>query len=218
MIHLIVLIILAYLIGSIPTAILVSKGIYKKDVRQFGSKNAGATNVFRVLGWKPGLFVLLFDMFKGYFSTAVLADIIMKQSGMDVRIELFMMIAGFAAVFGHIWTIFAGFKGGKGVATGAGMLIGLAPGVVGICIVIFILVFLVSRMVSLGSITAAVSFPVILWIEKLWMNKDIYQGILYFSILIPLLIIYTHRENIKRILNGTENKIEFGKKAGASNE
>lgn len=202
---------MAYIIGSIPTAIIVSKYVYRKDVREYGSKNAGATNVFRVLGWKPGLFVLLFDMFKGYAATAILPNILFASGGASLSLESLMIIGGFSSVFGHIWTIFAGFKGGKGVATGAGMLIGLSPQPVLGCIVIFILIVALTRMVSVGSISAATAYPVILFIQKYGFNQQIHAGILIISLFIPMLIIYTHRANIKRILNGTENKIVFKK-------
>lgn len=210
--YVIVLLVCAYLIGSIPTAIIVSKWLYKKDVRLYGSKNAGATNVVRVLGWKPGLFVLLFDIFKGYFSTVYMPLIISHWIPISYPIDFFMILAGFSAVFGHIWTVFAGFKGGKGVATGAGMLIGLAPDVVLYCILIFLITVVLFRMVSLGSIMAAISFPIILFLQKFAFHREVYSGILYVSLIIPLLIAYTHRSNIKRILNGTENKIQFTKR------
>lgn len=209
--HILLIIIFAYLIGSFPTAILISKYIYKKDVRHYGSKNAGATNVFRVLGWKPGVIVLIIDIAKGWFATAHVPFIIGPiQPGIEAI--PFMILAGFAAVIGHIWTVFAGFKGGKGVATGAGMLIGLAPQVVALCVILFLLVLFITRMVSMGSIIASISFPVILAIQNFLLHKPVHPSLLLFSVFIPVLIIYTHRSNIKRILEGKENKISFKKR------
>ncbi|MCK5077571.1 MAG: glycerol-3-phosphate 1-O-acyltransferase PlsY, partial [Calditrichia bacterium] len=195
--------------GSIPTAIIVSKYIMKKDVREHGSKNAGATNVFRVLGWKPGLFVLLFDIAKGLIATIL----IYKLFPVDFNIApvYLKMIAGISAVFGHIWTVFAKFKGGKGVATGAGMLIGLAPKVVFVCILIFIMTVALTKMVSAGSIVAAISFFLVLLFDKFVMGRPVEIGMLVFGFFVAVLITYTHRSNLIRIFKGEENKISLKK-------
>jgi acyl phosphate:glycerol-3-phosphate acyltransferase len=209
----VLVVILAYLVGAIPTAIIVGKLLRGIDIRQHGSGNAGGTNVFRVLGWKPGLFVMLMDAFKGFvaaywvprlaFSTAVMPN------------ETLQLLCGMAAIVGHIWTVFAGFHGGKGVGTAAGMLLALYPLVVPICLAVFALVLALTRIVSISSILAAVSFPVVLSLfryvcyERVPTVPTVFY---YFSFFAATLIIFTHRSNIKRLLNGTENK--FGKKKG----
>ncbi len=210
MLNLAFIILASYLIGSIPTAIIVSKYIMKKDVRLHGSKNAGATNVFRVLGWKPGLFVLLFDIAKGLVATIF----IYKLFPIDFNIAptYLKMIAGGSAVFGHIWTVFAKFKGGKGVAAGAGMLIGLAPEVIFVCVIVFVITLALFRMVSVGSIAAAISFFLVLVFDKYVMGRPVEFGMLIFGFFVAVLIIYTHRANIMRIFKGEENKFSFSEK------
>jgi glycerol-3-phosphate acyltransferase PlsY len=205
MLNLIWMIVISYLVGSVPTAIIYGRLTKNIDVRQHGSGNAGATNVFRVLGWKAGLIVMLIDMLKGLLATLVVYRLGMGTIGLEV--ELLKIIAGLSAVFGHIWTVFAGFKGGKGVGTGAGMLFGLIPIAVLTAIIVFIITVAISRYVSLGSILASITIPVYLFSQNFLFNKDVSISILIFGLVIPLLIIYTHRSNIKRLLKGQENKI-----------
>jgi len=209
MIKLLLMIIISYLVGSIPTAIIygkVSRGI---DVRQHGSGNAGATNVFRVLGWKAGLVVLLIDMAKGLLATLWIYKL-GSDSGIE-NIELVKIIAGMSAVLGHIWTIFAGFKGGKGVGTGAGMIIGIVPDAVLIGVLVFLIMVILTRYVSVGSILASLSIPIYLFMKRFVFHFPISLTLLVFGSLIPVLIIYTHRSNIQRLLKGTENKITLKK-------
>jgi glycerol-3-phosphate acyltransferase PlsY len=211
MINFILMILFSYLMGSIPTAIIYGRLTRKIDIREHGSGNAGATNVFRVLGWKAGLLVMLIDMAKGLVATTLIYRLAIGSIGFEL--ELLKIIAGLSAVFGHIWTVFAGFKGGKGVGTGAGMLFGLIPGAVFSGIIIFIITVGLSRYVSLGSILGSITVPVYLLIRKFALQQDISISILIFGICIPVLIIYTHRSNINRLLIGEETKINLKKKA-----
>jgi len=206
MLSLSVILILSYLVGSIPTAIIVGKITQKIDIRQYGSGNAGGTNAFRVLGWKAGLFVSLFDVAKGTFATAVISQI--RFDAPIVNPTLIMILAGLCAILGHTFTIFAGFKGGKGVAAGAGMLIALYPIAFGICLLIFVLVLLSTGLVSVSSISAAVSLPIVLWILNQFPAFNIETALLIFSLIIPAFIIFTHRSNIARLLKGEEKPFE----------
>lgn len=210
MISLLLMVVISYLIGSIPTSIIAGKLLKGIDIRQHGSGNAGATNVFRVLGWKAGLVVLLIDMFKGWFPTVYVSQLGM-DSGLAWQPINYQILAGVAAMFGHIWTIFAGFKGGKGVGTGAGMIIGLAPLPVLICLIVFIVTVALTRYVSLGSILASITFMVVVLLQKYVFDIDISTQLLVFSVFVPILIVFTHRSNIQRLLKGQENKIQFGK-------
>ncbi len=204
------MILLSYLLGSFPTAIVTGKLLRGIDVRQHGSGNAGATNVFRVLGWKAGLFVLLVDMAKGFVATVLVYKL--AVGAVAVQPVVLQIIAGMSAVFGHIWTVFAGFKGGKGVGTGAGMIVGLVPQAVLAGLIVFIIVFATTRYVSLGSITASLTIPVFLFLQKYAFHQPVQTPILILGMLVPVLILYTHRSNIQRLLQGTENRIEFKKK------
>ncbi|MDD5766258.1 MAG: glycerol-3-phosphate 1-O-acyltransferase PlsY [Candidatus Marinimicrobia bacterium] len=207
MTSLILILVLSYLVGSIPTSIIVGKLMKGIDVRQFGSGNAGGTNAFRVLGWKAGLFVSLFDIAKGVFATIVISKI--RIGGLPFDNEtLIMVLAGLCAILGHTFTIFAGFKGGKGVAAGAGMIIGLYPSAFLVCLVIFALVLFSTGIVSISSITAAVSLPFVLLISNRLTDRQIDAGLIIFSFIIPLFIIYTHRANINRLINGEEKSFD----------
>ena len=209
MLKLLTMVLISYLAGSIPTAIIYGKLTRGIDIRQHGSGNAGATNVFRVLGWKAGVLVLLIDMAKGLVATLWIYKI---GTGSFIGApELLKILAGLSAVFGHIWTVFAGFKGGKGVGTGAGMIIGLVPGAVLVAVVVFVLVVAITRWVSLGSILASLTIPIFLIIKRFVLTLPVSNTLLIFGLLIPALIIFTHRSNIKRLLNGTENKLAFKK-------
>ncbi|GAB4380352.1 MAG: glycerol-3-phosphate 1-O-acyltransferase PlsY [Calditrichia bacterium] len=210
MINLLLMIIVCYLVGSIPTAIITGKLLRNIDVRDYGSGNAGATNVFRVLGWKAGIFVLLVDMAKGFVATVILYKIAMNSlSNLDA--DLLQIIAGLSAVFGHIWTVFANFKGGKGVGAGAGVIIGLVPGAVLVGIAVFIITVVLTRYVSLGSILASLTIPIYLFVNRFLLHQNVSLTLLIFGIFIPILIISTHRSNLKRLVDGTENKIRLSK-------
>lgn len=203
------MILLSYLAGSIPTAILTGRILKGIDIRNYGSGNAGATNVFRVLGWKAGLFVLLFDMAKGLAATVLIYKIASGSVVPDV--VLLQIMAGLGAVFGHIWPVWTGFRGGKGVGTGAGMIIGLVPWAVLVGLAVFVATVALSRYVSLGSILASATIPIYLFAKQLIWTRAVSVYLLIIAVFIPLLIIFTHRSNIQRLVNGTENKIQFHK-------
>ncbi len=219
--------VLSYLVGSIPTSIIVARMKKGIDIRQHGSGNAGGTNVIRVLGWKAGVFVILMDMAKGLFATIVVARLMhgaipFENTTPFDDFTVVQIIAGCSAMLGHIWTLFAGFKGGKGIATAGGMLIGIAPVEVAVSLGVFAIVFVISQYVSLGSLSAAIAFPLTMFFRENVFLVDIqgYNTLIYFSIAIALLIVYTHRSNIRRLLRGTENRITtirlFRKKETAS--
>ncbi len=203
---LITILVLSYLVGSIPTAIITGKVLRGIDVRQFGSGNAGGTNAFRVLGWKAGLFVSLFDIAKGAFATVVISQI--RFDAPFLNPTVLMILAGLCAILGHTFTIFAGFKGGKGVACGAGMIIGLYPLVFLFCLLVFALVLFSTGIVAISSISAAISLPVILWLFDRFGSTPVDHALLIFSIIIPVFIIFTHRSNIRRLLKGEEKPFE----------
>ncbi|OQX96013.1 acyl-phosphate glycerol 3-phosphate acyltransferase [candidate division KSB1 bacterium 4572_119] len=208
MLTLLIIIFLSYLAGSIPTSIICSKLFKGIDLREHGSGNAGGTNAIRVLGWKIGVFVMLVDVGKGVLATLLISQIRIDSIGLSP--DLLQIIAGLSAIFGHIWTVFAGFKGGKGVGTAAGMLFSLYP-VAGLaCLVIFFLMLALFRYVSLSSMTAAASFPVVVLLTKNWIAYS--NELIYFAVFIALLIIFTHRSNIKRLIKGEENKVGKKKK------
>ncbi|MCA0446418.1 MAG: glycerol-3-phosphate 1-O-acyltransferase PlsY [Bacteroidetes bacterium] len=206
MLNLVIIALSSYLAGSFPTAILVGKLSRGIDIRQHGSGNAGGTNVFRVLGWKLGVFVMLVDMLKGYLATVYLSQLSFFP-GEPINPVYFSILAGVFAIIGHIWTVFAGFKGGKGVGTAAGFLFGLIPVAALGGMVIFFTLFFIFRYVSLGSVCAAIGIPSILILQKFTTNPELEPVLIYITSAIAILIIYTHRSNIQRLLNGTENKI-----------
>ena len=207
MIELVILLLISYITGSFPTSIVMTRVIKNIDIREHGSGNAGATNVFRVLGWKYAIFVLAFDIFKGWLPTAVYATIIFQQLPVPDQ-GLVQILCGFAAVIGHIFPIFTGFKGGKGVGSLIGVLLALYPLVFPLCLLIGVAVITTTGYVSLGSISAAISLPIIiLFLPRLGLiNPDL--SLVVFSLLVPWVIIFTHRTNISRIRNGTENRFE----------
>lgn len=214
MVPITIIAILSYLIGSIPTSIIVGRMKRGIDIRQHGSGNAGGTNVIRVLGWKAGVFVIFMDMAKGLLATMVVSRLMYGSLPFENKtpfddFTVVQIIAGCAAIMGHIWTLFAGFKGGKGLATAGGMLLGVAPVEVAVSLGIFIVVFLITHYVSLGSLSAAVSFPLTMFFRENIFMASVrgYNTLIFFSIGISLLIFYTHRANIQRLLKGTENRI-----------
>jgi glycerol-3-phosphate acyltransferase PlsY len=200
-------ILIAYVLGSIPTAVWLGKSKYGIDVREHGSKNAGATNTFRVLGKPAGTVVLLIDVSKG--ALAVLLPFIVGYDywGSDALIHL-QLLCGITAVLGHVFPLFANFKGGKGVATSLGVIIGIHPLAASICLGIFLVVFIASNYVSLGAMVAAFSFP---WlVHFLFNNENLY--LMIFSIVLSVAVIGTHHKNILRIAKGEENKMNLFKK------
>jgi len=199
-------VVLAYLIGSLPSSVWLGQAYFGIDVRNYGSGNAGATNTFRVLGKKAGTMVMAMDVFKGL--TAVTLATVWMQLGFipEAKIITFKIIFGICAVIGHIFPIYVGFRGGKGVATLLGMVLGITPLIAGICVGVFVIVLLTTRYVSLGSILGTLAFPLTLWITKIPPNDPV---LMYFGLAFSLVVIFTHKKNILRILNGTENKANF---------
>jgi len=207
MLNLIVVLFLSYLVGSIPTSIIVARLTKGIDIRKYGSGNAGGTNSFRVLGWKAGLFVSLFDVGKGTFAALMISKIRFEVLPFESNSAI-MVLAGVAAILGHTYTIFAGFKGGKGVGTGAGMLLGLFPYSFLICLLIFAIFLFTTGIVSLSSISAAISLPIVLFLFDRFTSMEIDAVLMGVSIIIPLFIMFTHRTNIQRLLKGEENTFE----------
>jgi len=198
----------SYLTGSFPTSIVVGKVTRGIDIREHGSGNAGGTNVFRVLGWKPALVVVVVDIFKGWLPVSIYATQFLSQQPIG-DLGVLQLLCGFSAVLGHTYTIFAGFKGGKGVGTLAGMLLGLFPVVFPLCLGVFVLVLMSTGYVSVSSMSAAISLPVfLLLLPPLTGMESAPMSLLVFSLLIPWFIIYTHRSNISRLRAGTENRFE----------
>ena len=195
-------IILAYLIGSIPSALIVSRKFFDIDIRDYGSGNMGATNTYRVLGAKYGTIVMVLDILKGIISVGLFYFLpyYLKESPDRTN---FMIGLGLASVIGHIYPIFAGFKGGKGVATLLGMVIGVQPVIAVSCVTVFMLVLFLTRYFSLSSILGAIMMPVsVLWI---WNEKELLYRI--FALLVAGLVIVTHQKNIRRLLKGAESRI-----------
>ncbi|MBN1155160.1 glycerol-3-phosphate 1-O-acyltransferase PlsY [candidate division KSB1 bacterium] len=210
MISLLIIMISSYLLGSVPWSIIFSKATRGIDIREYGSGNAGATNVFRVLGWKTGIVVLILDVLKGFVAAYYISQI--RIDPIPLHGQTIQIIAGFMAVVGHIWTLFANFKGGKGVGAGAGMLLALNPTAALICLIIFGIVLFLTKIVSVSSMAAALSFPIVLIMFKFYTNHIVTNVLIYLSVFISLLILFTHRSNIKRLLAGNENKITDKKK------
>ena len=204
------MLIIAYLLGSIPSAVWIGKKYYGIDIREYGSKNAGTTNMLRVLGRRAALPVFVLDFFKGFIAVSLIG--IMRY---DIDITsawlINLKIMGvFAAVLGHIFPIFAGFKGGKGVATLVGAITGIYPIVVLLCFAVWVLVFLITHYVSLASMTAGCSFPIfaIIYSSMEWSRvKDVSMSFIVFSFVVAGLLLWSHRKNIERLKAGTESKI-----------
>ncbi len=196
-------IIISYLLGSITTAYIISRLFMKIDIRKYGSGNVGATNVFRVLGKLPGILVLIIDIIKGMLATTLLADFLGSPE------EIYRALFGLVAVLGHIWTVFLRFKGGKGVATSLGVLLGLAVkiadlrAVLALAIASWLAVFVVSGFVSLASILTAFSVPIYMLI----FNQTI--AIVTLGIILCIIIISKHTPNIRRLLQGEESRFNI---------
>ncbi len=202
--------VVAYLLGSIPSAVWIGKSFYGIDVREKGSKNAGATNTIRVLGLLPGIFVLCIDAFKGWFAIYLSRYFGMEIANSEYMI-LYQLCVGIFCVIGHALPIFAGFKGGKGVATMLGIVIGLFLKIIPLVLAVFVVVFILSHYVSLSSMSAAVSFPLFYCIRCVVIDEKINIIELSFAILVAIFILWTHRKNIKRLLNHEEPKFKFKK-------
>ena len=198
----IILIILAYLIGSIPTALIISKHFFNIDIREYGSGNMGATNTFRILGSKFGTIVMIGDMLKGVFAVA-LYHFLPYYLTNELDRTNFMLGLGIAAVVGHIYPIWAQFKGGKGVATLFGMVLAIQPIVAINCVAVFLAVLFLTRYVSLSSIIAGVALPIcVLWIYN---EKEVFYRV--FAVAVAALVVLTHQKNISRLLKGNESRV-----------
>ena len=198
----------AYLLGSIPSAVWAGRLFHGIDVREHGSGNAGATNVIRVLGWKTGIPVLLFDMAKGFLAAMLprLFNLAPTDSAMLVNLQIF---TGLMAITGHIFPVFAGFRGGKGVAAMFGILLAIHPPVTLLCLGVFMVFFLSTGIVSIGSMAAGIAFPILLL--TFFKTPSVFFRI--FSVVVAVALLITHRKNIRRLLKGEEKRL-FGKKKG----
>lgn len=201
------LIVIAYLIGSIPSAVWIGKIFYRKDIRDFGSGNSGAANTFRILGVKAGIPVLIIDMLKG-FAAVKLIQFSTINPLQNEEFILMQLILGVAAVMGHIFPVFAGFKGGKGVATLAGFVLAIHPLAALLSLAVFIVVLLLTRFVSLGSLSAGFAFPA--FIIFAFNTEEL--SLIIFSLLVAVLLVLTHRKNISRLFRGNESKANLFKK------
>lgn len=205
--------IIAYLIGSVNFSIIISKKMAGFDVREKGSGNAGTTNVLRTVGKKAALLTLICDILKGIVPVliAILIGNIANHNGAEIKVEYLAQVAGVATIIGHTFPVFYGFKGGKGVASSLGLILVINWQIGLICLIFAILVMAITRMVSLGSITAAILFAV-LTIFNVGAQFYVVKGsYIIFGIVLAGIVVFNHRSNIKRILSGTENKLSFKK-------
>jgi glycerol-3-phosphate acyltransferase PlsY len=212
MLSLVIIVLLSYLVGSIPSSLWVGKLIYGIDLRRYGSGNAGATNAFRVLGWKAGVISTIVDLGKGLLAAGVIATI--RVDGLPSGLEFWhietvvRLLAGVSAVVGHMFPVWAKFKGGKGVNTSAGVLFALTPITMFMTVGVFVVVLLSSRYVSLASMTAAIAFPTIIAIRKYVFGIDALEpSLLIVGIVLALAIVAAHHTNIRRLVRGTENRV-----------
>lgn len=214
MLSLIVVILISYLIGSIPTSLWVGKLFKGIDIREHGSGNAGATNTFRILGWQPGIGVLAIDFMKGFAAAWWVSNLAYIIGSGPVAIipnwdinPFLMILCGVTAVIGHMFPLYAGFEGGKGMAAASGMLVAIEPFSVVIAAGVFLIVMITTRFVSLASLVAAFIYPLTLLVLRFVFRLHIDGSVLILGAFIGLFIIYMHRENIRRLINGTENRI-----------
>jgi glycerol-3-phosphate acyltransferase PlsY len=198
----ILLVTLAYFIGSIPTALIISKSFFNIDIRDYGSGNMGATNAFRILGAKWGTLIMVLDIIKGMLAVG-LCYFMPHYMENDIQQTNFMIALGLAAVIGHIFPVFAEFKGGKGVATLLGMLLAVQPLVAVACLGVFIVVLFLTRYVSLSSILGAIMLP----ISVIWIWNDDVLTYRIFAVVVAFLVIITHQKNIGRLIKGAETRV-----------
>lgn len=205
---------LAYLFGSIPTAVWIGQAFYGIDIREYGSGNAGATNTFRVLGKKAGIPVMIIDILKGYTATNLAYFIGVTTTGNyhSIAFVNYELALGITAVMGHLFPIFAGFRGGKGIATLFGMVLAIHLHAALLCVVIFILVLLITRYVSLSSIMAGFMYP----IAVTFVFPVYIKSVIIYGMCICVLILVTHQKNIERLLKGKESKVNLFKRKPAA--
>lgn len=192
---------LAYLLGSIPTAVWIGRGFYGIDVREYGSGNAGATNTFRVLGKKAGIPVLIIDAMKGFVAVQLI-HIFAEEPINTTQFVNYQLALGICAVIGHIFPVFAGFRGGKGIATLLGIMLAIHWEGALLAMSVFLLVFLITKFVSLSSMTAALSFPFVIVL----IFQTTVPSLIVFSMFIAVLVLITHQKNIERLVRKEENK------------
>lgn len=202
-IYLVSAVLLAYLFGSIPTAVWFGQAFYGVDVREYGSGNAGATNTFRVLGPKAGAVVMFVDIFKGFTSTNLAYLLEAGQSTSNIQFVNYQLALGIIAVLGHLFPVFAGFRGGKGVATLFGMILAIHAPAALLCVTVFTIILLTTHYVSLSSIMAGFTFP----FSIAFLFKTSIPSVLLYGIAICALILITHQKNIERLLKGHESKV-----------
>jgi acyl phosphate:glycerol-3-phosphate acyltransferase len=202
--------ILAYLFGSIPTAVWIGQAFYGIDVREYGSGNAGATNTFRVLGKKAGIAVMVLDILKGYTATNLAYLIGLSVTGPQDSVQFvnYQLALGVTAVMGHLFPVFAGFRGGKGIATLFGMILAVHTGAALICVLTFVVVLLISKYVSLSSILSGFSFP----LSVIFIFQSPIRSVVLYGMCICVLILVTHQKNIERLLKGKESKVDLFKR------
>jgi len=203
------------MIGGIPFGYLAGKLLKGIDIREHGSRNVGATNVLRVVGKWPGIAVYILDAVKG------LAPVLIAKflwPGNTSGVQWFYIAVALAAILGHVFTPYLRFKGGKGVATASGAMLALAPIPLLIALLAFVLVFVLTHYVSLGSLTAALVFPVAVAVQRIVLHQDPLVPVLAVGWLVCIMVVVTHKANIVRLVAGTENKISFGTKTGFHKE
>lgn len=211
----ITMLIIAYVLGSIPSAVWIGKKYYGVDIREHGSKNAGTTNMLRVLGRRAAVPVFVLDFFKGFVAVSIISLMRYDADVSSAWLINLKILGVFAAVLGHIFPIFADFKGGKGVATLVGAITGIYPQIVFLCFAVWVLVFMISHYVSLASMTAGCCFPlfVIVYSSAEWSRyNDVSFTFIVFSFVVAGLLIWSHRKNIERLKAGTESKIYIWQK------
>ena len=215
------MLVLAYLLGSIPSAVWIGKKYYGIDIREHGSKNAGTTNMLRVLGKRAAIPVFVLDFFKGFAAVSLMGLMRYDPEITATWLINLKILAVFIAVLGHIFPIFADFKGGKGVATLVGAITGIYPQIILLCFAVWALVFIFSHYVSLASMTAGCSFPlfVIIYSSSEWSRShDVSFTFIVFSFVVAALLIWSHRKNIERLKAGTESKIYIWSKPTEQDE
>jgi glycerol-3-phosphate acyltransferase PlsY len=200
--------IFAYALGSFPSAVWIGKMFYGVDVREFGSGNAGATNTFRVLGKRAGIPVLVLDILKGWIAVNITFYLLDDAPGTEPYVNM-QIVLGIAALFGHIFPVFAGFRGGKGIATLLGIMLAIHPAAAALSVLVFFLIFMTSGYVSLSSMGAGFSFPFIILIVY---RSSAVPSLVIFSFLIAILILITHQKNIERLIKRQESKTRLLKK------
>lgn len=212
MVSIILVVIIAYIIGSISFSVIFTKKIAGFDVREKGSGNAGSTNVLRTAGKKIAILTLLCDILKGVIAVLI-ALVIGNMINADIDVKaILIQVAGVSVVIGHTFPLFFGFKGGKGVATSLGVLLIINWKIGLICLIFALIIMIMTKMVSLGSVSSAILFPILCaFLYRDYIVEGFHFGYVLFGIVLALIVVFNHRENIKRIIDGKENKISLKK-------